>query len=189
MAGGSADGAAALLACDTLWGTGSTHGELLALCTDPGSGVPFSLVGGAALVAAGVPGGGVRDALMDAAGVAVFVFLRRPWNSSHTFSNRDKFGQACRHALVGWPSLLLKDGPFGSLDAGTHDIDESVYVGDRVVVLSAGPGSRVTRDLPIALPGDRDQITTCGSPGLVALRTEVGRAVRGAPRGPRGGPK
>ncbi|MGW4228510.1 4-(cytidine 5'-diphospho)-2-C-methyl-D-erythritol kinase [Streptomyces sp. NPDC004980] len=49
MAGGSADGAAALLACDTLWSTGATRDELLAICAELGSDVPFSLVGGAAL--------------------------------------------------------------------------------------------------------------------------------------------
>ncbi|MER5772410.1 4-(cytidine 5'-diphospho)-2-C-methyl-D-erythritol kinase [Streptomyces sp. NPDC001985] len=49
MAGGSADGAAALLACDTLWGLGSTQQELLEICAELGSDVPFSLVGGAAL--------------------------------------------------------------------------------------------------------------------------------------------
>jgi 4-diphosphocytidyl-2-C-methyl-D-erythritol kinase len=49
MAGGSADGAAALLACDALWSTGATRDELLALCAELGSDVPFSLVGGAAL--------------------------------------------------------------------------------------------------------------------------------------------
>ncbi|MGQ4485759.1 4-(cytidine 5'-diphospho)-2-C-methyl-D-erythritol kinase [Streptomyces sp. SAS_281] len=49
MAGGSADGAGALLACDALWGTGTPREELLALCAELGSDVPFSLVGGAAL--------------------------------------------------------------------------------------------------------------------------------------------
>ncbi|MEU2677093.1 4-(cytidine 5'-diphospho)-2-C-methyl-D-erythritol kinase [Streptomyces sp. NPDC007107] len=49
MAGGSADGAAALLACDALWGTGATREELLEICAELGSDVPFSLVGGAAL--------------------------------------------------------------------------------------------------------------------------------------------
>ncbi|MDF6042942.1 4-(cytidine 5'-diphospho)-2-C-methyl-D-erythritol kinase [Streptomyces sp. JH14] len=49
MAGGSADGAAALVACDALWSTGATRDELLAICAELGSDVPFSLVGGAAL--------------------------------------------------------------------------------------------------------------------------------------------
>lgn len=49
MAGGSADGAGALLACNTLWGTGASRAELLAICAELGSDVPFSLVGGAAL--------------------------------------------------------------------------------------------------------------------------------------------
>ncbi|MDT9685789.1 4-(cytidine 5'-diphospho)-2-C-methyl-D-erythritol kinase [Streptomyces sp. TRM76323] len=49
MAGGSADGAGALLACDALWGTGASRAELLDICAELGSDVPFSLVGGAAL--------------------------------------------------------------------------------------------------------------------------------------------
>jgi len=49
MAGGSADGAGALLACDTLWGTNASREELLDICAELGSDVPFSLVGGAAL--------------------------------------------------------------------------------------------------------------------------------------------
>ncbi|WP_405525528.1 4-(cytidine 5'-diphospho)-2-C-methyl-D-erythritol kinase [Streptomyces canus] len=49
MAGGSADGAGALLACDALWGTGASREELLEICAELGSDVPFSLVGGAAL--------------------------------------------------------------------------------------------------------------------------------------------
>ncbi|MEJ8635538.1 MULTISPECIES: 4-(cytidine 5'-diphospho)-2-C-methyl-D-erythritol kinase [Streptomyces] len=49
MAGGSADGAGALLACDALWGLGSSRAELLSICAELGSDVPFSLVGGAAL--------------------------------------------------------------------------------------------------------------------------------------------
>ncbi|MGR8010075.1 4-(cytidine 5'-diphospho)-2-C-methyl-D-erythritol kinase [Streptomyces hypolithicus] len=49
MAGGSADGAGALLACDALWGTDTPLPELLGICAELGSDVPFSLVGGAAL--------------------------------------------------------------------------------------------------------------------------------------------
>jgi 4-diphosphocytidyl-2-C-methyl-D-erythritol kinase len=48
LAGGSADGAAALLACDTLWELGTPRDELLALAGRLGSDVPFALVGGSA---------------------------------------------------------------------------------------------------------------------------------------------
>lgn len=49
MAGGSADGAAALVACDALWGLGTPLPELLELAAELGSDVPFALLGGAAL--------------------------------------------------------------------------------------------------------------------------------------------
>ncbi|MGP3772656.1 4-(cytidine 5'-diphospho)-2-C-methyl-D-erythritol kinase [Streptomyces sp. SDT5-1] len=49
MAGGSADAAGALVACDALWGTNASRVELLDICAELGSDVPFSLVGGAAL--------------------------------------------------------------------------------------------------------------------------------------------
>ncbi|MFF9022363.1 4-(cytidine 5'-diphospho)-2-C-methyl-D-erythritol kinase [Streptomyces eurythermus] len=70
MAGGSADGAAALLACDTLWGTGASREELLEICAELGSDVPFSLVGGAAL---GV-GRGERLTALEVGGTFHWVF-------------------------------------------------------------------------------------------------------------------
>ncbi|MET8715360.1 4-(cytidine 5'-diphospho)-2-C-methyl-D-erythritol kinase [Streptomyces sp. NPDC004735] len=70
MAGGSADGAAALLACDTLWGTGASQEELLEICAALGSDVPFSLVGGAAL---GV-GRGERLTAVEVGGTFHWVF-------------------------------------------------------------------------------------------------------------------
>ncbi|MEV1287201.1 4-(cytidine 5'-diphospho)-2-C-methyl-D-erythritol kinase [Micromonospora sp. NPDC049679] len=49
LAGGSADAAAALVACDALWGTGLTREELAAIAAPIGSDVPFLLFGGTAL--------------------------------------------------------------------------------------------------------------------------------------------
>ncbi|MFJ5777832.1 4-(cytidine 5'-diphospho)-2-C-methyl-D-erythritol kinase [Streptomyces sp. NPDC093094] len=70
MAGGSADGAGALLACDALWGTGASREELLEICAELGSDVPFSLVGGAAL---GV-GRGERLTVLEVGGTFHWVF-------------------------------------------------------------------------------------------------------------------
>lgn len=49
MAGGSADAAAALVACDTLWGTGVPRRRLTELAAELGSDVPFPLLGGTAV--------------------------------------------------------------------------------------------------------------------------------------------
>ncbi len=46
LAGGSADAAATLVACDRLWGLGTPHHELITLAAELGSDVPFALVGG-----------------------------------------------------------------------------------------------------------------------------------------------
>jgi 4-diphosphocytidyl-2-C-methyl-D-erythritol kinase len=49
MAGGSADAAGVLVACDALWGLGIEHRVLMSLAAELGSDVPFSLLGGTAL--------------------------------------------------------------------------------------------------------------------------------------------
>ncbi|MGJ5755302.1 4-diphosphocytidyl-2-C-methyl-D-erythritol kinase [Streptomyces puniciscabiei] len=91
MAGGSADGAGALLACDRLWGTGAPRAELLAICAELGSDVPFSLVGGAAL---GV-GRGERLTALEVGGTFhwVFALAERGLSTPAVFREFDRLAE------------------------------------------------------------------------------------------------
>jgi NitT/TauT family transport system ATP-binding protein len=134
-------------------------------------------------------------AALESVGLAGFAG-RYPWQLSGGMQQR----VAIARALACDPVLLLMDEPFGSMDAQmredledlvlrvraernitillvTHDIDESVYTGDRVVVLSHGPG-RVMADLLVDLPAPRDQIATKELREFARLRAEVSRLVR-----------
>ncbi|WEO96942.1 4-(cytidine 5'-diphospho)-2-C-methyl-D-erythritol kinase [Streptomyces sp. FXJ1.172] len=91
MAGGSADGAGALLACNTLWGTGASRAELLAVCAELGSDVPFSLVGGAAL---GV-GRGEQLTVLETGGTFhwVFAMAERGLSTPAVFREFDRLAE------------------------------------------------------------------------------------------------
>jgi NitT/TauT family transport system ATP-binding protein len=140
-------------------------------------------------------------AALESVGLAGFAG-RYPWQLSGGMQQR----VAIARALACDPVLLLMDEPFGSMDAQmredledlvlrvraernitillvTHDIDESVYTGDRVVVLSHGPG-RIVAELPVGLPAPRDQIATKELREFARLRAEVSRLVRASKQAP-----
>ena len=61
----------------------------------------------------------------------------------------------------------------------THDIDEAVYLGQDVIVLSASP-TVVKERLSIDLPDHRDQLTTRADPRFTELRTHVYAQIQAA---------
>ena len=97
------------------------------------------------------------------------------------------------------PSLLLMDEPFGALDAMTreglqdevarlagsqgltvlfvtHDLEEAIYLGDRVIALRANPGPgrpSVAAMIDVAIPRPRDQLATKEHPEFIRLRREL----------------
>jgi NitT/TauT family transport system ATP-binding protein len=144
--------------------------------------------------------------MLEAVGLA-HVAGRYPWQLSGGMQQR----VAIARALAYRPDVLLMDEPFASVDAQTrmdledlvlrlreqfeitvmfvtHDIDESIYLSDRIIVLSPSP-TTVRGIIPVDLPSPRDQSDTKAHPRFAEIRRELIALLhhRSDPSGPAGG--
>lgn len=139
-----------------------------------------------------------REARVDAALDMVGLLSRRneyPWRLSGGMQQRVQIARA----LAMQPKVLLMDEPFGALDAMTkaslqdellalkeqtnstilfitHDMDEAVYLSDRVFVIAGTPGT-LTLQHEVDLPRPRNQITTREMPEYLAARHALAAAI------------
>jgi nitrate/nitrite transport system ATP-binding protein len=99
-------------------------------------------------------------------------------------------------ALATRPKMLLMDEPFGALDALTrgmlqrqvleiwenqrqavlmitHDVDEAIYMSDRIVLMTNGPAARIGEILEVPFPHPRDRTQIRDSPEYYELRNHA----------------
>ncbi|MDJ0992456.1 MAG: ABC transporter ATP-binding protein [Dinoroseobacter sp.] len=99
-------------------------------------------------------------------------------------------------AFANHPKLLLLDEPFGALDALTrgtiqdelvkiwggteqtvfmitHDIDEAIFLADRILLMTNGPHARVAESVEITLPRPRSRTTVVDHPNYYAIRNHL----------------
>jgi len=119
-----------------------------------------------------------------------------PWRLSGGMAQRVQIARA----LALEADTLLMDEPFGALDAMTkaslhdvlldvhratgativfvtHDVDEAIYLSDRVLVLTGVPGT-ISAAVSTGLPRRRDQLATRELPRYLQVRHELGQALR-----------
>lgn len=140
------------------------------------------------------------DSVLTAVGLAGKHDLY-PWQMSGGMQQR----AAIARGLAYQPDVLLMDEPFAAVDAQTradledlvrkvrkdlgisvlfvtHDIDESVYLAERVIMLSSSP-TVVQEDLVVDLPAERDQLNTRSLPRFTQLRHHVYEQIQLAKKG------
>lgn len=145
------------------------------------------------LKTAGVPRAERRARVLDALNAVSLGHALKsyPWQLSGGMQQR----VAIARAVASRPTVLLMDEPFAAVDAQTrgeledlvrtvwrehnmtilfitHDIDESVYLGSRVLVLSSSP-TIIQNDIAVDLPDERDQLGTRSLPRFAELRAQV----------------